>query len=86
MIENVNFNFDYSLLSSVMLDALEGIVMEFQEVCSEGIVFNVYSVDPPDKFCISTSWCDSFVLWNPIESRYSEIPGTQVKKQMSPAL
>jgi len=78
----VNFNFDKSELSSVMLDALEGIVIEFQAVCSEGVDFEIFPVEFPVKFCISTTWCDSFVLWNPIESRYSEIPGTQVKKKL----
>ena len=79
--ENVNFAFDYSLLSPVMRDALEGVVMEFM---STGIplevVFDVFPIDPPEKFCLRLPWCDSFVLWNPIESRYSEIPGTQVRR------
>lgn len=82
----MNFNFDKSELSAVMLDALEGVVTEFQDVCSEGVDFEVFVVEFPVKFCVRTSWCDSFVLWNPIESRYSEIPGTQRKRNMLPAL
>jgi len=77
MVMNIDFG---DGLSPIMEDALEGVVMEFQAVCSEDVVFEVFPVDFPEKFCLRNSWCDSFVLWNPIESRYNEIPGSQIKR------
>ncbi|GAI66437.1 unnamed protein product [marine sediment metagenome] len=81
MLENINFHFDYSLLSPLMFDALEDVIMEFQATgISEDVVFDVFPVKFPEKFRIRVPWCDSFVLWNPIESRYSEIPGAQFRR------
>lgn len=75
----VTYHFDKSSLPYAMEDALEGVILEFQ---ATGITadFDIFIVDFPYKFCLRLPWCDSYVLWNPREHRYSEIPGTQISR------
>jgi len=80
-LEMVKYHFDETLLSPRQLDALEGVIMEFQDTgIPEDVDFDIFIVDFPHKFCLRLPWCDSFVLLNPRSGRYSEIPGTQVKR------
>lgn len=85
MMKNVNFNFNKSELSPVMMDALEGVIMEFQVNCTDDVNFDVFAVEFPYKFCLRLSCLDfevvdSYIVWNPRECRYSEIPGTQISR------
>lgn len=79
----VKFHFDKARLSLVMEEALEGVILEFQagENIPEDIDLDIFEVNFPHTFCIRLPGCDSFVLWDSRRQRYSEIPGTQVKRE-----